>query len=109
MWLRCWRILALQALLLAVPAAAPVAVAGGTSTTLRVTARVVERCTFTTRPLERVPAPARVRVEEVLETRCAHAHPARPARLTIAPPARPVAVEQRKGDDPRHLQITITY
>ena len=106
MWLRCWRILALQALLLAVPAAAPVAVAGGTSTTLRVTAQVVERCTFTTRPLEHVPEHARLRVQDVLEARCDRD---RLYGVTIGSPVRSIAVEQPDGGEPRHLQITITY
>jgi hypothetical protein len=102
-WFRCWRVLALQALVVAV---VPAAAAGETSTTLRVSARVVERCTFTTRPLEHVPEHARLRVQDVLEARCDRD---RLYGVTIGSPVRSIAVEQPDGGEPRHLQITITY
>lgn len=108
MWLRNRR--AVVPLMLVVSLLAGQAEAGETRATLRVSARVVERCTFATR----VPAAARaheLRPRDLVDMRCGRS---RPARVTVRPfvpaqPTLPRPVQVRRGTQGQHLQVTITY
>lgn len=98
-----WRAAAPLTLALALLSAP--AEAGEARGTLRVTARVVDRCTFATR----VPDQARagsLRPRDLVEMRCGRN---RPTSVRVAPfrPIRPIRVERNSRG--RHFQVTITY